>query len=470
MKILRSYWPAYGAYAGALAVLGCLGWAWRSSGAARWGGISCAVLCAAVTLLPRSRSVPGRNAMPVVASPMPAADTPSPDVPAPAKESGASSGSSGGRSHLIAELHQELRRPLHSIMGMSELALTGVDDVQLRHRLDAMVACGQQMLSIVDDALDLSMLDAGELAANGVPFDLFELIEATRAAFLQSALHSQNIVTVSQRWVGSTQVMGDERRLQKALMKLLTHAASIRVDESISLEIWRHRPPDGELVLMSIERSLPEFSADASVPLEIAEDVGLSIAAGIAKALGGSLKIACDDKRLRYLLTVRLPALSGRVDHARAELSIEDCYAALKGLHILVAEDHAINADLLIEQLESLGARVTHVEDGQAALDAAMCAGRRPDVILMDCQMPHMDGFEATQKIRTEEARQGLSLVPIIALTALTFDSEREHSLAVGMNAHLFKPFGSNQLAMTIAQVMKVEPSQARIAAQRTFW
>lgn len=127
--------------------------------------------------------------------------------------------------------------------------------------------------------------------------------------------------------------------------------------------------------------------------------------------------------------------------------------AGLRGLRLLLAEDHETNASLLIEELAYFGAQVEHALDGELACHMLM-SGARVDVILMDCQMPRMDGFEATQRIRAWEAVHGRPAVPIVALTGLSQEFEQSHAREAGMNAYLVKPFTALQLAMAIELVV----------------
>lgn len=140
--------------------------------------------------------------------------------------------------------------------------------------------------------------------------------------------------------------------------------------------------------------------------------------------------------------------------------------AALNGLRILLAEDHEVNAHLLIEELEHYGASVNHVLEGESACALAL-AMPRPQVVLMDCQMPGVDGFEAARRIRQAEAQRGLVPVPIVALTGLSREFEQEHSFSAGMDAYLVKPFSSRQLAQTIFEVagITLEEKQLRDSA-----
>lgn len=126
----------------------------------------------------------------------------------------------------------------------------------------------------------------------------------------------------------------------------------------------------------------------------------------------------------------------------------------LSGLHILLAEDDEFVGDLLREELSSYGARIQHVLNGKAACSAALDADR-PSVILMDCQMPIMNGFEASIYIRAEEAKRGLPAVPIIALTALDREFDQHHSQKAGIDVYLIKPVYGYQVSHAIIKILK---------------
>lgn len=129
-------------------------------------------------------------------------------------------------------------------------------------------------------------------------------------------------------------------------------------------------------------------------------------------------------------------------------------FDVLRGLHILLAEDDEFIGDLLREELSSYGARIQHVLNGKAACSAAL-ASDRPSIVLMDCQMPIMDGFEAAIHIRNEENRNGLPAVPIIALTALDREFDRHHSQKAGIDAYLIKPVYGYQISHAIEKILK---------------
>lgn len=139
----------------------------------------------------------------------------------------------------------------------------------------------------------------------------------------------------------------------------------------------------------------------------------------------------------------------------------------LRGLRILLAEDHEVNASLLIEELGHFGAQVEHALDGEATCQILM-SGTKFDVVLMDCQMPKVDGFEAARRIRTWETKHAHPEVPIIALTGLSQEFEQTHSTEVGMNGYLVKPFSALQLATSIHSAMHVTARSQPLPLKRS--
>ena len=373
---------------------------------------------------------------------------------------------------LVAGLQQELRRPLHAILGMAALAKgeASPENVTLHHRLDSLSQCSHDMLSIIEDAHDLCLLEADEFKPDSTEFELRELIEAVQTEF--EAVASGHQLLIINQLVGPTRALGDAVRLRKLLLKVLAHIEQMHPGRTIAMEVWRMRMPNLDVVEFEIEGfagTLPskvprQFNLDTErrqsrpsrSPHGANASHGIAVADSIARSLGGSLESRVDLDVMSYLLRLRLPAAQRKPLSRPSPKNINDCYKLLEGLQILFAEDHEVNAELLIEQLESYGAVVTHVLDGIEALQMALRCPR-PDMILMDCQMPKMDGFEAASAIRTEEAHRGWIPVPIVALTALTMASEREHCLAVGMDAHLVKPFGTGELARTIWEVVPLK-------------
>lgn len=381
-----------------------------------------------------------------------------------------------GRTELIIMLSQELRTSLHGILGMSRLAQSEAKEPTIAPRLEAVIESSEQLLANIDDIFDLSILERGKLPLERAPFDLSSLAQDALDAVQAGASAPCLQMRLHDRLEGSAQVLGDAKRVRQVLLRLLSHACRLaqeHMGSAISLELTRPDEADAELVCMKVSlndgaapsaepaRGLGTLASCGLGPLPAVGGAGLGLAISreIARALGGDIHCVRDGSDgLSFLVSARLPPCSASAPTRSSSVDHEIDYAALRGLRVVLAEDHEINAILLIAQLEKHGASVEHVLDGRAAVAAAL-REQRPDLILMDCHMPEMDGFEATRKIRQGENERQLAALPIIAVTALALDADQQRCLAAGMSAHLAKPFSAAQLARIIIRALHSTPS-----------
>ncbi len=370
---------------------------------------------------------------------------------------------------LLATLHQGLRRPLQVLLSLAEPGrINLVSAKEYRLKEDSSTLCCEQLLAIIDDAHDVCLFEAGELSLQMTIFNLRELVSEV-LVFSNDVSESENSpvkfvnslpYTFYARW--------DEARLKRLLKKLLVHAKQRCMQNTVNFEAWQIEAPgtsgvfEFEIEGVTIDRTAGSLSDRPSSGMEnqgederMFWELELPLLASLARAIGGNINASKNLDRVSYSLRIALPQAQVQGMPRPVPAGISDCHALLSKLQILLAEDHEVNARLLIDQLESHGASVTHVVNGEEAITAALAA-RRPDVILMDCQMPVLDGFQASRAIREAERVRGWSEVPIIALTALTMMSERKRCIAVGMNAHLVKPFRTDDLARTIWDVVPI--------------
>jgi CheY-like chemotaxis protein/anti-sigma regulatory factor (Ser/Thr protein kinase) len=247
-------------------------------------------------------------------------------------------------------------------------------------------------------------------------------------------------------------VLGDISRLRQVLLNLIGNA--IKFTELGGVTVCVRRA--GELVTVAVQDSgigIPEAEQerifDAFHQIESSFDrrftgtgLGLTISRELARAMRGDL--VCRSQvgaGSTFTLTLCLPRAATPATVATVP---GDLGASLRG-HVLLAEDNEVNALVARSVLERAGLRVEVVEDGAAALERSTTAPL-PDLVLMDCQMPVMDGFEATRRIRAFEQRGGRARLPIVALTANAYEADRERCLAAGMDEHLPKPFRDQEL------------------------
>ncbi len=400
--------------------------------------------------------------------------------------------SSGAKSQFLANMSHEMRTPLHGVMGMIELLQqTELSPMQV-HYVRGARQSGETLLALIDDVLDLSKIEAGKVELENEPFYLPSLAHDTLTMFADLAQSKGLRLTASVSDGLTLMVRGDAHRLRRILTNLVANALKFTAEGGVAIRM-SSVGRDAEQVLLHCEVAdtgigIPEakqqaifeaFSqADSSTTRRYGgTGLGLSIARQLCHLMWGEIGVNSVPGagstfwfrvRLETAPGVALPvpvaretrerskSASGRSFVSAAQRSFEAALARLgRGvIHILLVEDNMISMRVTQALLESIGCRVTPARNGIEAL-AAYQDGVF-DVVLMDCQMPDMDGYEAARAIRQIEAPRGQS-TPIIALTANALVGSREASLAAGMDDQLTKPLTladlSNRLLQWLAPV-----------------
>ena len=374
---------------------------------------------------------------------------------------------------FLATMSHEIRTPLHGVLGLTDLLLRTDLTEQQAQWAHAAARSGQALLTIVNDVLDLSKVEAGAVELETVRFDVRCVLED---AVLPVRLAAQDrgialVVAFSADFV--PQRWGDPTRLRQVITNLSANAVKFTEQGSVTVNVggtdsslWIRVTDTG--IGMTDEQQTRLFTpftqADSSTTRRFGgTGLGLAIARGLTQQMGGSIAVA---SRLGLGSTFSIDVPLG-VAAAAADLPPDAVPAQRTGasgpqpasasaapLRILLAEDNEVNQLIAQVTLEREGAVVTVVGDGAAAVDAAL--SERFDAVLMDCQMPVMDGFEATRWIRMVESgtlalagRADPTLqhrLPIIAMTASATLSDRRACLQVGMDDLLPKPWTAQQL------------------------
>jgi signal transduction histidine kinase/ActR/RegA family two-component response regulator len=385
------------------------------------------------------------------------------------------------KDQFLATMSHEMRTPLHGILGLARLvhnrlpARPGVLN-ESRHQLALIERTGEHLLGIINDVLDFSRIEAGKLQITVAPFELHTVIQDVLTLLTITAtdkglrLHT-DIDLPDPCWV-----KGDAARVRQVLHNLIGNAIKFTDAGEVHVNVRRQ---DGDEMVFEIRdtgvgippQQLPLiFEAFHQVDSTFGRKhrgtgLGLTISREIARAMGGDIR--CEStlhKGSVFALAIPLPATPvdnvdvdlplGRGETQAARLAGNTAPAELspKGetAHILLAEDNQVNALVAEATLANLGVQVTRVEDGQQALRELQHAHHPYDLVLMDCQMPVLDGIEATRRLRIWEREQGLAPIPVVALTANALNSDRERCMAAGMNEHLAKPFRQEELRATL--------------------
>lgn len=362
---------------------------------------------------------------------------------------------SAERDRFLAKVSHELRTPLHGILGLARLMHLESRDPAATHRLELIESSGMHLQGLIHDLLEASCIDAGRFVLHPAEFDLAtELDQAAEVFALRAAdkgLHFEAHITLPR----PCRVVADASRLRQVLHNLLHNALKFTAHGQILLQV----SAVGERVCISVRDTGPGL-APAELerifqPFQQAGDrvadgvgLGLTIAREIALAMGGDITASSTPGQgALFVFEARLPPAAPAVPVPALP---PDARALPR--HVLVAEDDEVNAMIVAAFLDSLGVRSERVPDGQQAVLRALRDGERPDLVLMDCRMPVMDGIAATAEIRLQERALGLPRLPILALTAADAESDRAACLAAGMDRVIGKPFTREQLLQALRE------------------
>ena len=380
------------------------------------------------------------------------------------------------KSIFLANVSHEIRTPFNAVIGTTELlGDTGLTPVQHEH-LDAIRESAEALLDIINDILDFSKIEAGKLVSEQVPFRLRDRLE-NLVKSLAPRLHGRPVAMVSDVAPDAPDALvGDARLLRQVLANLLSNAIKFTARGEIVLHVRRQELTDDavtlEFAVADTGIGIPQdkqrvifeefVQADASTTRQYGgTGLGLAIASRLAGVLGGSIGLESEPNRgSTFHFTARFGlGAAGGVETRRDREPI----VGLRPLRVLLVEDSVANQRVATGMLERVKHTVRVVTDGAAAVEA--CAAERFDVVLMDLQMPRMDGYEATRAIRRREQEQGAPRTPIVALTARASMGNEALCLSAGFDGYLPKPYRSRELLDAIsAQVEGTEQAVAPAA------
>lgn len=388
------------------------------------------------------------------------------------------------KGEFLAVMSHEIRTPMSGILGVAEILASSPSlSAEDRDSCDTILSSGEALLRILDDILDFSSIEAGQLSIEKRAFSLGKLIQSVQALFAWQIQRKglRFLVSVDERV--DDRIKGDVGRIRQVLLNLLGNALKFTESGEIELRATVAPTPDGDREVEFLVRDTgpgippdrteaifePFLQLDSSISRRHGgTGLGLAISRRLAELMGGELALIPSPRPgTRFTLRVPYspadPGDSLEPDARQPMSGADDTFSSRHPLRILIAEDDRLNRRLVVSVLRKLGYEPFEAGNGREAVE--VYERERPDCVLMDMQMPEMDGIEATEVIRSTERQRDLPAAYVSALTANVLPVDRNRCFSAGMNHYLNKPIRREAIAEVLVEAWRFRRRVAGNAA-----
>ena len=371
---------------------------------------------------------------------------------------------SSAKSDFLATITHEIRTPMNAVISSGQfLDKTDLTTSQRGH-VEMLLESSNILVALLNDVLDFSKIEARKMELAPAPMDVPACLRSVQQIWSERAEEAGSVVCLTVDESVPASLLIDPLRFRQIVFNLVSNAVKFTRSGTVDVRAnWR--ASDGRLTIQVEDTGcgIPADRLDAIFDLFQQADarttrqyggtgLGLAISRRLAELMGGSLEVTSEVGR-GSCFTISIPAPA--CEAANEAVEVDQPVGSIAGMKILIAEDHPVNRMILLHLLEPCGADLTFAENGQIAVD--LCASNRFDVILMDMQMPVMDGIEASRQIAARDLGHG---APIVAVTANAMDSHRAEWEAVGAAGFIAKPI-DHRLLLTTLSGFRPDPTDA---------
>lgn len=377
------------------------------------------------------------------------------------------------KSQFLGTVSHELRTPVHGMLGLARLVHVETGDPLIKKRMELIETSGTHLLALVTELLDITRIESGQMRLQSVEFDLNAEVNRVGDIYTVRAAEKGLAFTLESKVAGPCWVTGDPARMRQVLHNLLGNAIKFTHKGWVHL-MFERCSNEGDVRFevrdtglgISDEDQTTIFNAfrqlgTAGTSRTEGTGLGLTIAREIARLLGGDITVS---SKPGFGSIFRFTARFAQLDQPKLALKADATADALPQpsttpSRILLVEDNDVNALIAGSMLANQGHRVERVGDGAEAVRRALRDIDRPQLVLMDCMMPVMDGFEAARSIRAQEKALGLERVPIIVLSAVIHEDSEQRWKDAGMDGALSKPFTDADLRRIVSTWLPADGS-----------